>query len=44
MLDRIEDIVGTAQVAPDDLAEIGRSRERRSIRALRIGSGPFRIA
>jgi len=44
MFELFDDIAGTPQVAPDDLVEIGRSREGRSIRALRIGSGPFRIS
>ncbi len=44
MFDLFDDIAGTTQMALDDLVEIGQSRAGRSIRALRVGGGPFRIS
>ena len=42
--DRIEAILATTPLSPEQGAVIGRSRERRPVRALRLGSGPVRVS
>ena len=44
MYDRIEGILAASPLRPDAGEEIGRSRERRVVRALRFGSGPRRVS